>query len=174
MKGGGFVLGAWIVTILTIAGCADRSTLDRTDDADETRGAKFASGTVGNAVSSVPLTMERVRTWYAVAEDMTAMVHSGRAESMQFEFPLSSSMQSHLDNITRNKDLARSLADHGLSPTDFVALTVLIGSGWMALQLRDSLGPSAIPANVDPELLTFFLTHRVELDSLSRMSAHEP
>lgn len=159
-------LGAIVATLGT--GCVDRNTTRQSDTSAEVREDAFAEGTVGHTAGRYSLTMDAVRSWYAVGAEMTQLIREGKSQPVDLDFPFDSPIEPHLVNIKGDTALVRSLHTNGLSPTDFVALTVLIGSGWAALQMRDSLGPPGKPANVSENLVAFFERNRPELERLHR------
>jgi hypothetical protein len=107
--------------------------------------------------------MSAVRRWYAVIGELNRMAKQDPSVHIRVNFPLASPLQQSLGYIESNWTLAEAIRRQGLSPEEFVSLTVLIGAGWTAIE---STKAEVDFVNVNPAHLAFFQQHKKELRAL--------
>jgi len=152
--------------VLSLGACGgDQKSVETGPQAHPALG-RYPKGTVGREASDYPLRMDRVRVWFEVVADLNAKARADTSFGLKVDYPFDSPLQAHVADIERAPVLATSLERHDMSPREFILLSTLLGAGWMATAMTDSLGPAGTPANVSGNLLTFMRTHRTELDSL--------
>ena len=162
------IIGAQVVTLSSSACTAESSRhaskVESTDDA-------YARRTVRQAASDYGLTMAGVRQWYTVLVSLSRQSAVDTTLHVKLRYDIDGPFASYVGELESNKHLMEAVTQAGLTSKEFVLLTALVGTGWTALRLVDSLGPSSESMKIDPQLIQFFQANRVELDSLNGVLA---
>lgn len=123
---------------------------------------------VGSEISKYSVRMDRIRLWYTVIRDVTELAKTDSTVGVKMNYSISAPLLPLVEHIESVPAMRAELATVGMSAQEFVVLTTVMGAGWGAVKLVDSLGSGAAPVNFGPELLAFMRAHKTELDSLER------
>jgi hypothetical protein len=111
------------------------------------------------------LTMPLVRTWYGVMRELNSLASQDTSLNLSLSFPLQEDMESRASQLARHPRISAVLQRHETTPSEFIAASVLMSSGLLALR-GDSAQRSLVQQTWGDEFVGFFQRNQREIDSL--------